>query len=179
MCIATAPQPAAAATARARGSQKPSMLFHAAAPTASAACATSILRASIDTAAPAPASASITGKTRRFSASASTCAAPGRVDSPPTSTMSAPSSSIRRPRAIAFFGSRKSPPSENESGVTLTTPITIERDKSNEKRPARNTRGADAGAALNAAKNARWRESTAARPGAQPESNALRAKSNR
>src|SRR5580658_4930574 len=73
----------------------------------------------------------MTGSTRRSSSSALTAAlrfptelffastdcaapastrAPGRVDSPPMSTMSAPSS-------------RNCPPSENESGVTLTMPM--------------------------------------------------------
>ena len=53
----------------------------------------------------------------------STGAAPGRVDSPPTSMMSAPASSMasacaQRPRLPTC------PPSEKESGVTLSTPIT-------------------------------------------------------
>ena len=50
--------------------------------------------------------------------------APGRVDSPPTSTRSAPSAASARPCATAAAGSNQSPPSENESGVTLTTPMT-------------------------------------------------------
>ena len=50
--------------------------------------------------------------------------APGRVDSPPTSTMSAPSSIISSPRETARSGSSHRPPSENESGVTLRIPMT-------------------------------------------------------
>ena len=49
---------------------------------------------------------------------------PGRVDSPPTSRMSAPSATSCRPWATAAPGRGTRPPSENESGVTLTTPIT-------------------------------------------------------
>ena len=44
---------------------------------------------------------SITGTTRSSSAWTVTAAAPGRVDSPPTSMISAPSSAISMPRAIA------------------------------------------------------------------------------
>ena len=63
-------------------------------------------------------------RTRRSSSSSDTAAAPGRVDSPPTSTRRAPSASSRRAVATAAAGSRLSPPSEKLSGVTLTTPIT-------------------------------------------------------
>ena len=49
---------------------------------------------------------------------------PGRVDSPPMSRMSAPSSSSRSACSTARSGRRNAPPSENESGVTLTTPMT-------------------------------------------------------
>jgi 2-oxoglutarate dehydrogenase E2 component (dihydrolipoamide succinyltransferase) len=44
-----------------------------------------------------PARAFITGSTRPSSSSSATPVLPGRVDSPPTSMMSAPSSSMRRP----------------------------------------------------------------------------------
>ena len=56
--------------------------------------------------------------------SALTPVEPGRVDSPPTSTIAAPASSI--PHAVVTAGStlKCTPPSENESGVTLITPIT-------------------------------------------------------
>ncbi len=46
--------------------------------------------------------------------------APGRVDSPPTSSRSAPASASARPCATAASASRKRPPSEKLSGVTLT-----------------------------------------------------------
>jgi hypothetical protein len=71
------------------------------APAATAADATSGFRVSIDTLAPSAARASITGSTRRNSSSTGTGSAPGRVDSPPTSTQSAPSSSSRRPWRMA------------------------------------------------------------------------------
>ena len=65
----------------------------------------------------------ITGSTRAISSSAATAAAPGRVDSPPMSRRSAPSNASRSPWAIAASASENAPPSENESGVTLTTPM--------------------------------------------------------
>src|SRR5215204_321230 len=70
---------------------------------------------------------STTGSTRRSSSSAGTGAAPGRVDSPPTSRTSAPCPASAIPCATASSGSRKRPPSENESGVTLTIPMTAAR----------------------------------------------------
>ena len=70
--------------------------------------------------APSLASARTTGSTRRASSSGLTGVKPGRhvdVDSPPTSMMSAPASSIARPYSIAASWSKCSPPSLNESGV--------------------------------------------------------------
>ena len=68
---------------------------------------------------------SITGTTRCNSSFTETGSAPGRVDSPPTSIMSAPSNAIFIPPAIAASVAKNSPPSENESGVTLRTPMII------------------------------------------------------
>src|SRR3954452_6702960 len=68
-----------------------------------------------------PCSRSITGITRSISSRTLTGSAPGRVDSPPMSTMSAPSSFAWRTAAST---SRYIPPSEKESGVTFTTPMT-------------------------------------------------------
>src|SRR6185369_3705502 len=65
---------------------------------------------------------SITGSTRACSSAADTGAAPGRVDSPPTSIQLAPSSTIRAPAATASATDAKRPPSENESGVQFRTP---------------------------------------------------------
>ncbi|MBP2349323.1 hypothetical protein JOF29_000406 [Kribbella aluminosa] len=77
--------------------------------------------------APSAASASTTGITRRISSSCDGRTARGRVDSPPTSSRSAPSASSSRPCLTAAAGSNHSPPSENESGVTFTTPMTRHR----------------------------------------------------
>ena len=99
------------------------------APASRQARATAARRVSIETTTPRPASASTTGRTRRSSSSAGTAGQPGRVDSPPTSTMSAPSETKRRPSSMACAGSRRSPPSEKESGVTLTIAITRGRSR--------------------------------------------------
>ncbi len=95
------------------------------APAARAERATSTFVVSIETLWPAAASASTTGSTRRSSSSSATGSAPGRVDSPPTSRIPAPSPASCSPWSIATAGSRKRPPSENESGVTLTTPMRV------------------------------------------------------
>src|SRR4051794_26475513 len=83
-----------------------------------AASATSTLRVSTEI---VPCSRSMTGMTRSSSTGTGTSAAPGRVDSPPMSRMSAASSFACRTAAST---SRYIPPSENESGVTFTTPMT-------------------------------------------------------
>ncbi len=75
------------------------------------------------TSVPPAASRSTTGSTRRTSSSSGTGSEPGRVDSPPMSRIPAPSLASRRPCATAASASRNSPPSENESGVTLTMPM--------------------------------------------------------
>src|SRR5947207_6949494 len=98
------------------------------APASSAALATSDLDVSIETEMSILArSSSITGSTRFYSSFADTGFAPGRVDSPPMSIMSAPSDAISIPRATAALVPKNSPPSENESGVTLRTPMIIPR----------------------------------------------------
>ena len=97
------------------------------APAPTASRATSLRMVSTDTTAPSAASAVMTGMTRASSSSTSGRVAPGRVDSPPTSRMSAPATRSSRPWAIAASGVAQRPPSENESGVTLTTPISTGR----------------------------------------------------
>src|SRR6478752_7000600 len=94
------------------------------APASTAARATEARIVSTDTTAPSAASAVTTGTTRRSSSSTDGRSAPGLVDSPPTSTMSAPAATTSRPCAMAASGSNHCPPSEKESGVTLTTPMT-------------------------------------------------------
>src|SRR6267142_4564461 len=91
---------------------------------------------------------STTGMMRSSSSASETGAAPGRVDSPPTSTMSAPSSASRRACAIAASRSRKRPPSEKESGVTFTTPITKGLSSGNENLPQRSPAADFRGASL-------------------------------
>ena len=108
------------------------------APAASAARATPGLTVSIEIGTlTRPANCSITGITRRSSSASLTGKAPGRVDSPPTSMISAPCSTSCRACATAAGGSRNRPPSENESGVTFTMPITSAgRGKVNSNWPA-------------------------------------------
>ncbi len=60
---------------------------------------------------------------RRSSSSALTAVWPGRVNSPPTSTIAAPSATMVLARATAAAASKCRPPSEKESGVTLRMPI--------------------------------------------------------
>ena len=90
-------------------------------------------RVDADRHADAPASASTTGSTRRSSSSGGTGSEPGRVDSPPMSTMAAPSRTSVRACSSAASAARKRPPSENESGVTLTTPMMAGNGRSSEK----------------------------------------------
>src|SRR4030095_9396498 len=80
-------------------------------------------------------SPSMTGRTRSRSAAARGGAAPGRRDSPPTSSRSAPSAAIRTPASIARAGLKRTPPSENESGVTLMIPMTRVRAPRSKARP--------------------------------------------
>src|SRR5258708_3556305 len=80
---------------------------------------------------------SSTGMTRASSSASETGAAPGRVDSPPMSMMSAPSSASFLACATAADASRKRPPSEKESGVMFTTPITSGLPSGNENLPQR------------------------------------------
>src|SRR4249919_2159834 len=125
MCIRQRKAPESATTPASPGSPRRAVTsLTSSAPRARARRATSDFEVSIETGT-SPASPSSTGTTRRSSSSASTPSDPGRVDSPPTSTIAAPSAAMRRAEAIASAGSRLTPPSENESGVTLTTPITL------------------------------------------------------
>src|SRR6266542_578185 len=124
-CTTTYGTPAASTRRRMAGSARPPLtsltIF---APALSAISATAARIVSTLTVRPAPASSLITGPTRRSSSAAGIRFAPGLVDSPPTSMMSAPSVASRRPWEIAAPGAKHSPPSEKESGVTLTTPMT-------------------------------------------------------
>src|SRR6185436_12621758 len=96
------------------------------APASRAARATEALVVSTESGpAPRPRRPRMTGTTRRHSSAAPTAAEPpGRVDSPPTSTTSAPASKRARPWSTAAAASANRPPSEKESGVTFSTPMT-------------------------------------------------------
>src|SRR5579875_835605 len=137
VCDSTTPAPARAQTSASAGSQaKPLTSLTISAPAASAAPAVAALYVSTDTTASGRARRipSSTGIRRACSSSALTAAsgppareltcAPGRVLSAPKSSKSAPSSNSFSPWATAASCSIKKPPSLNESGVILTTPIT-------------------------------------------------------
>ena len=124
MCMSTMPAPASAATRAISGSPSAVTSFTIDAPASSARRATMALVVSTEMQAPSAASASSTGSSRLSCSSTGTGAAPGRVLSAPRSTTSAPSAISDRPCAIAAPGSRYRPPSENESGVTFTMPMT-------------------------------------------------------
>src|SRR5680860_1296377 len=134
-CIATYAAPCSATTSRICGSASPpETSWTSTAPASRAASATSWRIVSTETATPSAASARITGTTRSSSSAASGRVAPGRVDSPPMARRSAPCSCRSSAWAMAASVVSKSPPSEKESGVTLTTPMTRGRDKTG--RPA-------------------------------------------
>ena len=95
------------------------------APSLSAAAATDARVVSMDSMAPAGINV-LTAPVMRASSSASaTRLAPGRVDSAPMSMMSAPAAIMSRPCWAALAGSSHRPPSEDESSVMLSTPITM------------------------------------------------------
>ena len=101
-CITTYAAPCSATTSRIRGSASPpETSLTSTAPASSAAAATSGRIVSTETATPSAASARITGTTRSSSSATSGRVAPGRVDSPPMSSRSAPSSRSAAPCAIA------------------------------------------------------------------------------
>src|SRR3989442_453459 len=124
MCMRITPTPASATTGVSSGSKaRPATSFTTAAPAAMAARATGALRVSTEIGpSRRRASCSITGTTRAISSSTVTGVAPGRVDSPPTSSSSQPSAMSRSAWAMARSTATNRPPSENESGVTLMMP---------------------------------------------------------
>ena len=122
------------------------MSFTIPAPAATAAVATAALVVSTEiTAFVFAASPRMTGITRRISSSTGTGMEPGRVDSPPTSRIAAPSASISNPRATASSTDRYAPPSEKESGVTFRIPMTRGRPDRSRTPPGIGTRNAFAG----------------------------------
>ena len=107
MCISTTGQPSSAAVERLSGAKRKAVTsFHMSAPAASAARATLGFMVSIEMGISLSARmARISGATRAVSTSASTCDAPGRVDSPPMSSLAAPSAISRRALSNAAAGS--------------------------------------------------------------------------
>ena len=133
------PVAAAAATAPVRPSARTS--FSRPAPRAAAAVISSGELVSTDTITSSSAAMrSNSGSTLSISSATETGAAPGRVDSPPISRIAAPAPTISRARAMARSRSSRRdwyrlPPSANESGVVLMTPMMAGRERSR-KRPA-------------------------------------------
>src|SRR5262245_45715092 len=126
MCMRHRYAPQSATTPASSGSPRSAVTsLTSSAPSSSARRATPALDVSMESG--TPVSPSSTGSTRASSSSVLTASAPGRVDSPPTSTSAAPSATRRRPWATALPTDEKSPPSEKLSGVTLRTPITAGR----------------------------------------------------
>jgi hypothetical protein len=108
VCIAMAAAPVWASSGSISASNRKALMsLTTVAPAASAASATAALVVSTEmgTAVRAP-SPRITGTTRAICSAGPTGALPGRVDSPPTSRMSAPSATKRRPCAMAASASR-------------------------------------------------------------------------
>ena len=124
LCMTTTADPVSATASAMPGSRcSPQTSLMRQAPSRAASRATAALLVSMEIGASRSASASSTGTTRRSSSASETGRWPGRVDSPPTSTIAAPSAIIARARATAAAGSKWRPPSENESGVTLRMPM--------------------------------------------------------
>ena len=106
-CISTHGSPVSAATCAIPGSASPpetSLITAAPAPAVAAATLARVV--STLTGTPASTSSRTTGRTRSISVAASTRSEPGRVDSPPTSMMSAPIRCISTPCATAAARSR-------------------------------------------------------------------------
>ncbi len=136
MCIKHTGTPSCAAADSAPGARKARTSLIMPAPAATASRMTSGFEVSIDKGIASDlCSASMTGTTRASSSASDTAAAPGRVDSPPTSMMSAPSSAICMARSSARSRDKKRPPSENESGVMFKTPMTATCRRSSARPP--------------------------------------------
>src|SRR3954466_1205342 len=125
-----------ATACRAPSACKASMSLIIEAPALSAACITSGRLVSTERGFSSCLRPSSTGRILSNSSDGDTGRAPGREDSPPISMMSAPSSASLCAWAMAAFASKNLPPSEKESGVTLTTPITRGLPRSSRNRPA-------------------------------------------
>ncbi len=105
MCVITSAAPASAHAAATDSSLRPLTSLIMCAPASSAARATGPRQVSTDTSVPPAASRSTTGTTRSISISTETASVSVRPDSPPTSTIAAPSSTSRTPRSATSLGS--------------------------------------------------------------------------
>ena len=124
LCMMTTAEPVSATASAMPGSRcRPQTSLMTQAPSRAASRATLALLVSMEIGASSSASASSAGTTRRSSSSSGTGRWPGLVDSPPISTIAAPSATIVFARATAAASSAWRPPSENESGVTLRMPM--------------------------------------------------------
>mmetsp|Transcript_39563 Transcript_39563/g.93136 ORF Transcript_39563/g.93136 Transcript_39563/m.93136 type:complete len:201 (+) Transcript_39563:210-812(+) len=97
VCISTAGTPSSAKVASIRASAAPpetSLTASAPARTAARATAAQLVSTEMGMPSPSARSASISGSTRASSSASPTAAAPGRVETPPMSSMSAPSNTI-------------------------------------------------------------------------------------
>src|SRR5207302_3705059 len=125
--ITTTGTPARATSGAIPGSRRPDTSFTIAAPASRAAAATLAEIVSTLTGTPPAARRRTAGTVRRASSASSTGTAPGRVDRPPTSRMSAPAALIVRPSASAAPASPARPSPANESGAVLMIPTTYVR----------------------------------------------------
>jgi hypothetical protein len=102
--VTTSAAPASAHAAASDWSLRPLTSLIMCAPAPSAARATGPRQVSTDTSAPRAASRPITGTTRSISVSTGTASVSVRPDSPPTSTIAAPSSTSLIPRSASSSG---------------------------------------------------------------------------
>ena len=122
-CMTTQPQSVSAATCTMSGLVKPLASFTMAAPRRTHILATSGWQVFTETTAPSATSARITGTTRSASSLEARGSWPGAAGTAATSTMSAPSSSMSRPRSAAALTSTPPFPSGKASGVTSRMPM--------------------------------------------------------
>jgi len=126
MCMSTTGVSVEAATSGIPGSDRAAMSLIMSTPSAITAAAVS--GSDVSTERGSPASCRLiprmTGTSRSRWTAEGARSEPGRVDSAPTSIIAAPWDFISRARSTAAAGSRYRPPSEKESGVTLSMPMT-------------------------------------------------------
>src|SRR5262245_35934929 len=129
MCMSTTGTPARPQSGSMPRSTRPAETsFTMSAPASSAAAATSAFVVSTDSGTRTAArTARSTGSSRARSSRDDTGRAPGRVDSAPTSRTAAPAATIAAAASAARAGSSNRPPSLNESGVALRTPMSTGR----------------------------------------------------